>query len=301
MKTLIISICAIFVIIVKSATVLDESIYKADSLLYTAKHDIVDIYSSSVNTDILFIVEKLNGTFKGLYALETAEKDDSLISTKVLDNGKCTTSDNVTVYFGASDGIYTYNFAEKKAEKYGNITADIKAIQKDSNTDVIYIISDDQLSRVTEKGTKMKKVESVSDVQDFVLDKDNNVYLYEKRDSRTKNFEDKYSKPKVIVRDKVIDVKGLPDNYSQFKLTRSYASSAGVLFVLDNKIYRIFPNGTSLDTEYIFENAPTAYYIDLGIIQLFSRGRKLYQFNIIELVLTGVTSAIGSFYSSFIL
>lgn len=286
---------------VATASILDADVYKAESLLYTARNDIVDIHSSKVNTDILFIVERIlpDGDFKGLYALKTADHDYSLISTKVLDNGKCTDSDNSVVYIGASNGIYTYNFNKKKAEMYGNITADVKAIQKHANKDVIYAIANDQLNKITEKGTVMKKIESVNDVQEIVLDEDNNLYLYEKRDANAKNFKDNmYSKPKVIVNDNVIDVKGLPDNYSQMKLFKSFGFTEGVILLLDNRFYRMFSNGTSARTEYTFENAPTACYLNLGIIQLYSYDRKLYQFNIIGLVLQGLNSAIGDFYKS---
>lgn len=289
----------IITVVAEKTTVLDDSIYKTDSLLYTAKNYITDIHSSIVNTDLVFIVErKPDGIYNGLYTLRTAENNNTLISTKVLDNGKCTTSDNKTVFFGASDGIYTYNFKTNNAVKYGNITADVKAIQKHTSKDIIYVIANNQLKKITEKGTKEEKVESVNDVQEIVLDKENNVYLYEELDSNAKLFEDKYSKPKVIVGDKVIEFKGLPGNYNQMKLTRSVGFSEGALLVLDNRIYKFFANGSSVATEYIFENAPTAYYLDLGIIQLFGHGQKLYQFNLIGSLLQGFSSAIANFYSS---
>lgn len=299
MKTLISSIAALL-ISVATASVLDNGIYNEESLLYTAKYDIVDIHSSSVDTDYVFIVERTlpDGDFKGLYTLKTADTDNTLISTKILDNGRCTASDSSTVYFGASDGIYTFNFIAKKAEKYGNITVDVKAIQKHAYKDIIYVIANNQLNKITDKGTIMKKVESVNDVQEIVLDRDNNVYLFEKRDVNAKKFEEKYGKPKVIVKDQVIDIIGLPDKYNQIKLIRSFASTEGVLLLLDNRIYRMFSNGTSVSTDYTFDNAPSAYYLDLGIIQLYGHNRKLYQFNILGLVLQGLSSAIGDFYNS---
>lgn len=273
--------------------------------VYTSKHDIVNIFVplNAINFDesedddseddsstVLFFVEAdiKDGVkdYKGLYVLKKGN------ATLLLENGRdaTATNDNTTLtYFGATDGLYSYDVDNNKAIKYGTVTDSIISLAQgvDAAKTSIYILTEDkQLFKVTENGTKKEKIDDVENVEQFVLDSSNNIYYYS---------HDK--KPYVKTVGAINKIEGLPEKLNEVTLLRPpFIIEDGVPFIVDNKVYIIYSNGTSELTDFEFEVKPSAYSIEATLIQYYAYEKKIYEYNILALVLSEVVNELKKFF-----
>lgn len=278
-----------------------------DSLaVYTAEHDIVKILTplnalnfgddadedeSSEGSDddsVIFIVladiqENGDKVDQGLFMVKNGH------ATKLLDNGRdaaAANDDTKTAYFATKDGIYSYNAAENKAEKYGTLTDDLISIAKVNGSDIIYALTaDNVLYKVTEQGTKKEIVDKVIKAKEIILDYQNNLYYYTSE-------KDVY----VLVGDEVKKIEGLPANPSYVNIINPpFVIENGVPVIIDNKSYIAYENGTSELGEIEFVVKPSAYSMEATLIQYYGYNKKVYEYNILALVLGELLSELKSF------
>ncbi|XP_045507751.1 uncharacterized protein LOC123703704 [Colias croceus] len=265
---------------------------------YTGEHDIVKIVVpvNSLNFDdfdsivkkaihfnpkvagnlTLFFIEadvdesgKLN--YQGLYVLKNNK------AKKILENGRdaaASVGDNTSsVFLAASDGLYLYNDEDQSAQKYGSITDNIIAIDKESETDVLYILTEDKtVYRVTDNGNKKEKLEDVKNAQQLVIDSQNNLYFYT-------------TDKKLYVRtsEGVKQVTGLPEEHSSLVLAKYLVGLDDFLPILvDYKFYSVYANGTfstSPQVEFTTDFQPTAFTLEGTIVQYYGYNKKIYEIN----------------------
>lgn len=269
---------------------------------YTSEHDIVKIVVplNSINFDlsssesgdamdhltIIFVEsdvdEKGDHVYKGLYSLKDGK------AKKLLENGRdaASSADNSKlVFIGASDGIHVYDEKENKVEKYGTITDSIINIAKEKTGDVMYILTEDHVVyKVTNGGTKKEKMEDIVNAKQLIIDHTNNLYFYS---------DDKV--PYVRTADGVKKIEGLPANPTSVTLARPpvlFYDSA--LFVSDNTVYLIYTNGTCEPAgfEMDADARPTAYAPEAAIMQYYGYNKKIYEFNIMSIILQPALDAL---------
>ncbi|KAJ8708117.1 hypothetical protein PYW08_010483 [Mythimna loreyi] len=289
----------------KDTLTITEDFFPDSLAVYTADHDIVKILTplnalnfeddTDEDTDegsdsdtVTFIVladvqENGNKVDQGLYRLKNGQ------STKLLDNGRdaaASNDDTKTAYFAASDGIYSYNAAENKAEKYGTVTDDLISIAKVNGSDVIYALTAaNVLLKVTEEGTKKEVVDKVVNAQEIILDYQNNLYYYT-------NDKTVY----VLVGDEVRKIEGLPANPSYLNIINPpFVIENGVPVIVDNKSYIVYENGTSETGDIEFVVRPSAYSMEATLIQYYGYNKKVYEYNILSIILGEVLSEFKSF------
>lgn len=223
---------------------------------------------------------------QGLYIRKEGEV------TKLLDNGRdaaAANDDTKTAFFAAQDGIYSYNNKENKAEKYGSLTDSIISIAKVNGSDIIYILTDDHtLYKVTEEGTKKEKIEGAVNAQKIVLDYENNLYYYTNE-----------KKVYVVGDEGVKQIAGLPEDPSYIELLKPpFILDNGVPVVINDLVYIAYPNATSETSEFGFETKPTAYAPEATLIQYYAYNKKIYEYNILTLLTTIISSEIQSYIES---
>ncbi|CAG4960742.1 unnamed protein product [Parnassius apollo] len=283
-----------------------KDFYLKKFVIYNAKYDVVNILvpTNSLNFDdnddeknmenfakniILFFVEADvdaagNRVDKGLYVYKNGE------ATKLLENGRdaaASSDDSTDVFFGAKDGIYTYDNKENKAVKYGSVTDDIIAIAKENATDVIYYLNKDhELYKVTDNGQKSVKIDDVVGAQEIVLDPANNLYFV---------TEDK--QVYVVNENGVKKITGLPEHPKSVKLIKPPVLEDGAVFLSDNAFYAIYSNGTSelTDFEITSEAKPSAYAMEATMVQFFAFHKKIYKYNLLEIFSGDVFEILNKF------
>lgn len=289
--------------------IISRDFYIKDFIKYSAEHDIVKVVIplNSINFDesesseensseeadvLLFFVEAdidENGdrVYKGLYSLKDGK------AKKVLENGRdiaASADDSKLVFFGASDGIYVYNSEDDSAVKYGSVEDDIVGIAKEKTGEVIYILTNDHIVyKVSENGTKKEKLEDVVNAKQIVLDFSDNLYFLS---------DDKV--PHVRNAEGVKQIEGLPENSSYLQLVRPpFILDDGVLFVADKSVYIIYANGTSENSGFEIKSdaRPSAYAPDGALIQFYAHDKKIYEYNVLKLILGEVLQELKEFFS----
>ncbi|CAG9572977.1 unnamed protein product [Danaus chrysippus] len=281
-------------------TLIPRELFDQSHLKYKAEHDIVDIIvpinalnfdeamkesdsqSESRETDLtdvtVFLVEadlkdgKRN--YQGLYLYKHNK------TKMILPNGRAVASsfaENKIVYFGASDGLYIYNTNSKTAEKFGGFTDSIIDIATYKDGKHIYILTEDhKLYNVTNDGVDKELLEDVEGAMEIVLDDSENIYFYDSnKDVFMKNA------------DGVTKIQGLPNGAQSLKLLRPpHIMEESVPLMLDNALYVVFANGTSISTDLEFspDAIPTAYCTDAVSVQYYAFNKDLYEFNLIGLI-----------------
>ncbi|KAM3968654.1 uncharacterized protein ACR2FA_012516 isoform 1-T2 [Aphomia sociella] len=276
-------------------TIITKDFFLDDLVKYTSQHDIIQIVvplnalnfedddddfstESDEESSVIFFVEadidnEGKKDYKGLYVLKKGK------ATKLLENGRdaaAVNDDSKLVYFAASDGLYVYNAKENKAEKYGTLTDNIIGIAKENSTETLYIVTDNnELYKVTEEGTKKTKLDEAKNVQQIVLDYNENIYFY---------GEDKQAY--VINAEGAKKIEGLPEKPSSVYLLKPpFVLEDSVPFVVDDKVYYVYANGTSELSEFELQAKPTAYGMEATLIEYFAYNKKIYEFNILALIL----------------
>lgn len=270
--------------------VVNSELFINDCVVYTSEHDIValtvplnlvnfgeDTDDSKIDITLYFVEADVNDKgkkdYKGLYSLKNGN------ATKVLETGTDATAcddGSKQVYFSAKDGIYVYDGKLNKLEKYGTITDSLMSIVKLKGSDVIYVLTEDHnVYTVTDGGNKKEKLHDVNDAQQIVLDYANTLYFYGK---------DKV--PYVVTTDGTKKITGLPENPTYVQLIKPpFIIENGVVFASDDKVYTIYANGTCELTDFILHLKPTAYAPEAAIIQYYSYNKKIYEYNILQLIM----------------
>ncbi|XP_028157643.1 uncharacterized protein LOC114350887, partial [Ostrinia furnacalis] len=187
------------------------NLFSEESVTYTGEKDftklvVIFIREPFKDGEATSAYEKIHVFFieegKGLFVLKNKQ------ITNLLENGNdiSTTYDinNTQLYFAASDGIYSFNNQEKKAEKYGTLTDNTVAVAKYWGTNDLYILTTDNVVyKVTEDGTKKEEITNVKDAQQIVLDSANNLYFVDSK---------KHVYVRLDVDGTVMSIIGLPAN-----------------------------------------------------------------------------------------
>lgn len=262
---------------------IDEDWFNKNPVKYTADHEIVeiavplnrlnfdeDVYSPNL---LIFFVE----ADQELYALKKG------VATKLLDNARDVAAmrgNGYDVYFGAKDGIYTYNRTSNSAEKYGTLTDSIIAIEVAFGKDILYILTEDNVVyKVTESGTKKEKIDEIEGAKDIILDYSNNIYFY---------AEDK--QPWVLADgEDVKKIEGLPEITAaddEITLVRPpFVLQNGVGVLLNNQVYIVRSDGKSEfnPVEFAPEVVPSALAPEATLAQFYALDKKIYEYDVLSL------------------
>ncbi|CAG9572631.1 unnamed protein product [Danaus chrysippus] len=277
--------------------VIPKKVFMDSFIKYTGEYDIVDIMvplnainfaasDSSESESEEFNLKDLTVFFveaedkdgeradKGLYRYE---KGDSKMILATGRSSTASSNNNKLVFFAASDGLYVYNTEKDSADKYGPITDAIRSIATDETGSTIYIVTDDhKLYKVTNNGENKELVDDVEDVVEIVLDDDGNLYYYN-------------TKKEVYIKtaDKIIKVENLPEDPKKIKTIRPpFVVHKTIGMSYDDTVYIVHSNGSSekLDFRFAPEATPTAFGPDAVFVQYYALDKKLYEFNVKEMM-----------------
>ncbi|CAH2061771.1 unnamed protein product, partial [Iphiclides podalirius] len=277
--------------------------------IYSSEHDIVNMYvpinglnfkkdddeSEEERKVLLFFVEADqdeygNRDYRGLYVFKDG------VPKKLLEGGRDAAAANdyeKDVYLAAHDGIYWYNYEENVAEKYGSITDSIIGIAKETDTDVIYILTEDKkVYRVTEDGNKKEWIEEIGEAEQIILDYENNLYYY---------GSDK--QPYVYNEDGVKKIEGAPIGAKKVQLLKPPLYSENVVpFVADGQSYVIYADGYAeeFDLEFEPDAIPTAYAMEATLMQYFAIDKTIYEFDLAEMMVDGIYDVIEEILESYL-
>ncbi|KAL0810309.1 hypothetical protein ABMA28_010468 [Loxostege sticticalis] len=245
-----------------------------NSLNFEDEPDDEEAFASATAGIYIFFVEEN----KGLFVLQNKT------ATKLLENGNdisAASDDNKAVFFGASDGIYTFNAEKKTAEKYGTLTDNIINIAVANATNEIFILTADHIVyKVTEDGTNKEEVTEVEDAQQIVLDSSNNLYFVNsKKQVHVRLYEDGTVKK----------IKDLPAHPSSVKLLRPpIVIDDSVPVISGKKAFLAYSNGTAEFAEIILDTKPTAYSVEPSLLVYAAHDKKIYECNILNIVVLGL-------------
>ncbi|XP_013184701.2 uncharacterized protein LOC106130409 [Amyelois transitella] len=286
--------------------IIDSDFFDSQFKIYSSQHDIINLMLplNALNFDednddddysnnhfSLFFTEVDIGAdgekdYKGLYVLRDRQ------AHKLLDNGRDSTSSNgdkKDVYFAASDGIYKYNPEKTAAEKYGNLNDNFISILQVNGTDetTLYVIDDKyEMYKITGEGTKKEKVNGVSKVQQFVLDFENNIYFYDQN-------KDVY----VINEQGVTKFEGLKKDPKYIQLLKpAFLFLNYVPLILDDKVYLIYADGRTELSDFVIKNKPTGYALEGTLIQFYAYEKKIYEYNLLQIVISGMLEEVKSYF-----
>lgn len=286
---------------VSEVLTIDEEFFPDSLVVYTSQHDIVNLFlplnslnfeedtnidSVGVDDISLFFIEAdiVNDVpdYKGLYLLKNNA------STLLLENARdfaASCDGNKNAYFAATDGIYVYNAEKNEAEKYGTLTDSFIGIAVGTESEFIYALSEDHiLYKVTNDGTSKEVISDVKDAVQIMTDLENNLYFID-------------GKKSVYVKkgDSVTKIKGLPHNPTFSRLIRPpFVLDAGVPYISGKKVFNVYPNGTSEYVNLILKEKPTAYSTEGTLIQYYAYDKKIYKYNLLELILGEFLSELKS-------
>ncbi|XP_063835415.1 uncharacterized protein LOC135084574 [Ostrinia nubilalis] len=234
----------------------------------------VEVISNDENIHVFFIEEG-----KGLFVMKNKQV------TKLLENGNdisASSDQSKEVYFAASDGIYRFNEQEKKAEKYGTVTDNTIAIAVINGTNDFYILTaENVVYKVTDDGTRKEEITNIKDAQQIVLDSAENLYFVDnKKDVYVRLAEDGTVK----------SIKGLPAHPSDIQLLRPpFVVEEAVPVIAGKNTYLAYANGTSEFADIILDTKPSAISLDTTLILFAGHNNKIYEYNLLAIVLTEIT------------
>ncbi|XP_038217198.1 uncharacterized protein LOC119836057 [Zerene cesonia] len=287
----------------RDVTIITKKYFSESFVKYTAQHDIVNLLvplnglnfddlssaieesmkthttSEDIRKVTVFFAEAdidASGkrTYKGLYALKDGK------ARRILENGRdasASVDDNKVVFLAASDGVYVFDGEDRSVQKYGSITDSIIGIAKESEGELLYILTEDNsVYKVTDNGNKKEKLEDVNDAQQIKLDNDGNLFFY---------TPDK--KVHVRTSEGVKTIDSLPENPSDIVLVNCpVVLEEGLTILVDRDLYIVYKNGTSIfyGLEFAPDFMPTAFGPDATLFQYYAYDKKIYEFNVIELL-----------------
>ncbi|KPJ01195.1 hypothetical protein RR46_03066 [Papilio xuthus] len=272
------------------------SIFREEQVIFSSEFNITSILVPADNTkyvpadvvdipSIFFTIS--NPRLEGgscIYVLE------GLAAYEVLEGGRDSTADyssDKSVYFGAKDGVYIYDGNTLSARKYGPYNDDILQLQKANNTDAIFILnSERKIYKIEKNGTVKIKIQSILCALEFVLDTSNNIY-YIACDDRM---------PHIARHDGsyISYVTTVSENFKEIKLLRpAFIMDKCVPFFADGGLYILHANGTSEKKDFYIRERPTAYSIDATLYLVAALNGKIYEFNVMEVLLKSMFGVVS--------
>ncbi|XP_028175751.1 uncharacterized protein LOC114363979 [Ostrinia furnacalis] len=296
---------AIFVIALHYVLAINASPTKTkndpdEMVIYQGQHDIVKIYPSlplmeELQKRVVFFLEAdINNDGskidQGLYVIVENS------TTKLHDNGKDIDGDaEGKVFFACKEGIYTYNRKENKAYKYGNLNEGIISLAVENSSGIIYALTKNHdLYKISDNGSKSDVDNRVKNALEIVLDKVDNLYYYD-------NEKNVYQ----VKDQRVNKIEGLPKNPSKMvmiKIPALVADVEGIFVLADDVPYFIYSNGTSIRSPQNFgltKTKPTAFSAEGVLVFYAAVDKKIYEFNILAKIISGVFSKIADFFNFF--
>ncbi|CAH2098616.1 unnamed protein product [Euphydryas editha] len=264
------------------------SAFKAEQVIFSSGNNITKLLVPSDGTSyfledisdlpsIFFTVtdSKLSGG-SCIYVLE------DLAAYEILEGGRDSTSDyssDRSVYFGAKDGVYKYDAESLSAKKFGPFRDDIIQIQKANGSDIIYYLtSNKKLFKLENNGTVRTRVSAVTCAQEFVLDTSNNIYFTSCDDGL----------PRIVKSDGnlVTYTASVTDDIKEVQLLRpAFIMENCVPIFGDGNLYMLYVNGTNEKKDFFIKDRPSAYSIDAALYIVAALNGKIYEFNIMEVML----------------
>ncbi|XP_068624329.1 uncharacterized protein [Battus philenor] len=272
------------------------SIFREEQVIFSSEFNITSILVPADNTkyvpadvadipSIFFTIS--NPRLEGgtcIYVLE------GLAAYEVLEGGRDTTADyssDKTIYFGAKDGIYVYEAGTLSAKKYGPFTDDISQLQKANNSDTIFILnSERKIYKIEKNGTVKTLVQSILCALEFVLDTSNNIY-YIACDDRM---------PHVARHDGsyISYVTTVGEEFREIKLLRpAFIMDKCVPLFADGGLYILYANGTTDKKDFYIRERPSAYSIDATLYLVAAVNGKIYEFNVMEVLLKSMFGVVS--------
>ncbi|XP_063824486.1 uncharacterized protein LOC135074109 [Ostrinia nubilalis] len=254
------------------------NLFSEESVTYTGEKDITKLVVIFIREpfkdgEATSAYEKIHVFFieegKGLFVLKNKQ------ITNLLENGNdiSTTYDinNTQLYFAASDGIYSFNNQENKAEKYGTLTDNTVAVAKYWGTNDLYILTTDNVVyKVTEDGTKKEEITNVKDAQQIVLDSANNLYFVDSK---------KHVYVRLDVDGTVMSIIGLPANPNVQIMRAPEIIKEAVAVMGGKKNYFAFANGTSRADSILDKHPIFAVIVNETSALLYaSQNNKIYEY-----------------------
>ncbi|XP_045507755.1 uncharacterized protein LOC123703708 [Colias croceus] len=213
-------------------------------------------------------------TYHGLYALKNG------VARRILENGRdasASVDDQKTVFLAASDGVYLFDGEDRSVQQYGSITDSVIGIAKESEGEVLYILTEDNsVYKVTDNGNKKEKVEDIENAQQIKLDNEGNLFFY---------TPDK--KVHVRTSEGVKQIDSLPENPSSIVLVNCpVVLEEGLTVLVDRDLYIVYKNGTSefYGLEFAPDFMPTAFGPEATLFQYHAYDKKIYEFNVVALL-----------------
>ncbi|KPJ16154.1 hypothetical protein RR48_01751 [Papilio machaon] len=272
------------------------SIFREEQVIFSSEFNITSILVPADNTkyvpadvadipSIFFTISnpKLEGG-SCIYVLE------GLAAYEVLEGGRDTTADyssDKLVYFGARDGLYIYDGNTLSARKYGPFNDDITQLQKANNTDAIFILnSERKIYKIEKNGTVKTMIQSILCALEFVLDTSNNIYYIacDDRMPHIARYDGTY----------INYVTTVSENFKEIKLLRpAFIMDKCVPFFADGGLYILYANGTSEKKDFYIRERPTAYSIDATLYLVAALNGKIYEFNVMEVLLKSMFGVVS--------
>lgn len=264
----------------------NKTMFRTEQIIFSSNHNITKLLVPAGNSyiherisdipSIFFTISdpKLEGG-SCIYVLE------ELAAYEILEGGRDSTSDystDMVVYFGAKDGVYKYDPDTLSAKKFGKFRDDIIQIQKATNDTIYYLTSSNILYKLENNGTSRSKVKAVTCATEFVLDTSDIIYFISCDDSL----------PRIVKSDGnlLTYTPSVSEDFNDVKLLRpAFIMENCVPFLGDNNLYMLHSNGTSEKKDFTLKEAPTAYSIDAALYLVAALDGKIYEFNVMEVML----------------
>ncbi|CAG4960824.1 unnamed protein product [Parnassius apollo] len=134
--------------------------------------------------------------------------------------------------------------------------------------------------RITEDGRKKVKMDDVLSARVIVLDYSNNLYFY--GENKQLYF---------VNADGVKNIEDLLKNSNSVRLIKPpLVKENGIPYMSDNIAYIIYANGISEKADFNFESnvIPSAYGMEVTLIQYYAYHEKIYEHNVILFPFSGI-------------
>ncbi|KPJ16153.1 hypothetical protein RR48_01750 [Papilio machaon] len=270
--------------------IITNDIYPEEYSIYTSKYEIVNIivplnqlnYGDNPGSKyIFFFVEADQDEFgtireKGLYIF----KDGSPI--KLLDNGRdvaAAADESNVAFIAAGDGLYLYNNEMVSLYKYDSISESLIGIAKPTQSDIIYILTEDkEVFIVSGIDDRKEKVKEIINAEQIILDYNNNLYYL---DANTQVYLYDFLS--------VTKIEGLPDYAFSARLLKPPVTTQDfVPYVVDGELYCINAKGYAElfdKVEFADNGTPSAYAMEDGVVHYYAINKNIYEFDINDIML----------------
>lgn len=264
----------------------NSTIFHKEQIIFSSGYNITKLLVPAGNSYIQDRISDLPSIFftitdpkleggSCIYVLE------ELAAYEILEGGRDSTSDYSTdraVYFGAKDGVYKYDSDTLSAKKFGPFHDDIIQIQKASSNTIYYLTSHNMLYKLDKNGTFRSRVKAVTCATEFVLDTSDIIYFISCDDGL----------PRIVKSDGNLlsYTPSVSEDFKEVKLLRpAFIMENCVPFLGDNNLYILYSNGTCEKKDFSLKDKPSAYSIDAALYLVAALDGKIYEFNVMEVML----------------